>query len=192
MCFSEYKRETLDLESFYSIAKQGYEERLGEPDELSSIIGLISIAFNNLEEKISEGISILLQSNEDIGPIITSELSYRMKVNMFSSLIQKLRSKYYFNRMQSEGFKEGYLPAFIKALLACEEQRNKVLHSVFLSNRYTGNDKIIRTKVTSKAKRGLIVTREKIEIYHLLNIYEFTVSMQMEIDDFFIDFHKIE
>ena len=192
MCFSEYKKNILDFEVFDSIAKQGFEERLGESDELSSIIGLISIAFNDLEEKISEGISNLLQSSEEIGPIITSELSYRMKVNIFSSLIQKLRSKYYFNRMQGDGFKEGYLPAFVKALLLCEEQRNKVLHSVSISNRYDGNDKIIRKKVTSKAKRGLVITREKIEIYHLLNIYDFTVSMQMEIDDFFIDFHKIE
>jgi hypothetical protein len=192
MCFSEYKKDILDLDSFYSTAKQGYEERLGEPDELSSIIGLISIAFNDLEEKISEGITILLLSSEEISPIITSELSFKMKVNMFSSLIQKLRSKYYFNRMQGEGFKEGYLSAFIKALLTCEEQRNKVLHSVFLSNPYTGNDEIIRKKVSSKAKRGLVITREKIEIYHLLNIYDFTVSMQMEIDDFFIDFYKLD
>jgi hypothetical protein len=192
MCFSEYKKDILDFESFDSAAKEGYEERLGEPEELSSIIGLISIAFNDLEGKVSEGISILLHVDEEIGAIITSELSYRMKVNMFSSLIQKFKTKYYFNRMQGDGFKDGYLPAFIKALLLCEDLRNKVLHSVFLSDNLRGNNKLIRKKVTAKAKKGLVITNEKTEISHLLNIYDFTVSMQMEIDDFFIDFHRLD
>lgn len=191
MCFSEYKKNILDFDSFNSAAKQGYEERLGDPDELSSIIGLISIAFNDLEEKVSEGIRTLLNVDEEIGAIMTSELSYKLKVNMFSSLIQKLRTKYYFNRMEGEGFKEEYLPAFIKALLQCEELRNKVLHSVFLSDQLRGENNFIRKKITSKAKRGLIIIKEKTEISHLLNIYDFTVSMQMEIDDFFIDFHKL-
>jgi len=156
MCFSEYKKNILDFDLFDSLAKEGYEERLGEPEELSSIIGLISIAFNDLEEKISEGISILLNVDKDIGAIITCELSYKMKVNMFSSLVQKLRSKYYFNRMEGDGYNVGYLPAFLKALIQCEELRNKVVHSVFLSDESRGNNKLIRKKATSKGKRGLV------------------------------------
>jgi hypothetical protein len=66
MKFSEYKKMIFDFDIFDFQSKEGYEERLGEAAPLSSIIGLISIAFNNLEEKISEGISILLGVDSDM------------------------------------------------------------------------------------------------------------------------------
>lgn len=97
MSFQQYKKDILDFENFNSLAKEGYQERLGEPDHLSSTIGLISIAFQNLEEEISKGISKMLTVSEEMGDIITSELAYKNKLNLFASLIHKLKQTYSFN-----------------------------------------------------------------------------------------------
>jgi hypothetical protein len=190
MNFENYKREIFDFEYFNSIAKQGFKERLGEPTELEATVGLISIAFNDLERKVSDAISKLLTLNGRIGKIVTSELSFKLKINLFSSLITELRKTHYFNRLNGEGFQENYQREFDKALNKCEELRNKVLHSVFIKPKVNGQIKYQRLKTTARAKHGLIEKTEDFEIYHLLNIYDFIVSMQIEIDDFFIDFKK--
>ena len=44
--FEIYRRDLFDFEYFNSLAKQGYQERLGQPSELETSIGLISIAFS--------------------------------------------------------------------------------------------------------------------------------------------------
>jgi hypothetical protein len=72
---------------------------------------------------------------------------------MFSSLVQKLKSEYYFNKLEVDGYKDHYLHAFITAILKCEELRNKVMHSVFLSDEVRENNKFIRKKISSKGKK---------------------------------------
>ena len=188
--FEIYRRDLFDFEYFNSLAKQGYQERLGQPSELEASIGLISIAFNELEEKVSEGIFRLLGASERVGKIVTCELSFKLKLNLFASLITELKDTHYFNRLIGEGFNDGYQREFIKALNKCEELRNKVMHSVFIKS-YEGKQvETYRKKTTARAKHGLFETKESFEIYQLLNIYDFIVSMKMEIDDFFIDFNK--
>lgn len=186
MTFQAFKKDILDFEYFNSIAKQGYEERLGEPDQLSSVIGLIAIAFQDLEEEISKGISKMLHVSDDIGEIITSELAYKNKLNLFASLILKLKGEFTFNTIQ--GFENEHINEFIKALSKCEELRNRVIHSTFISTEQDG--KYLRKKKTSKAKKGLVLVNETMHIYHLLNIYDFIVSMNMAVDEFFIGFER--
>lgn len=188
MRWEEYYREILDFERFDQLANQDYEERLGKPDELSSCVGLISIAFQKLEDKMSEGISRLLQLNPKLGDILTAELSFKSKLDLFFSLVNELHSDYYFNRLEGKGFEENYLKEFRKAISKCSELRNKVVHSILVFNQ--NKSTINRIKKTSKAKNGLVIINEKIKIHNLLNIYDFIVSMTMEIDDFFIDFNK--
>jgi hypothetical protein len=190
MTFDDYKKELFDFEGFNLRAREGFEERLGEPTELEASIGLISIAFNNLDAKISDGITKLLNVGGQIGKVVTSELSFKIKLNLFSSLITELRTTYYFNRLEGEGFSENYQREFIKSLSKCEELRNRVMHSVFVRQYIGGQLKTQRLKTTARAKRGLIEMTEDLEIHNLLNIYDFIVSMEMEIGDFFIDFRK--
>ena len=115
-------------------------------------------------------------------------MSFKAKVHLFSSLVHNLKAKYRFNALP--GYEEEYYKELIKALLKCEELRNKAIHSSFEINRTDTN--ISRIKKTSKANKGLIVLKESTDISWLLNIYDYTVSMAMEVDQFFIDFKRLE
>ena len=186
--WTRYYNNIFDFDRFDKLAKEGFRERLGDPDELSACIGRISIGFQMLEDRISEGVTELLQIDPKLGEIVSAELSFKSKLDLFFSLINELRSTFYFNRLEGEGFEENYLNEFRKALFKCAELRNKVIHSIFIDN--AKNQKILRKKKTSKAKIGLRQTTEELEISNLLNIYDYTVSMVMEVDDFFIDFKE--
>ena len=181
-----YYNDTFNFDRFDKLAKEDFRERLGDPDDLSASIGRISIGFQMLEDRVSEGITELLRIDAKLGEIVTAELPFKSKLDLFFSLINELKSTFYFNRLEGEGFEENYLNEFRKALFKCAELRNRVIHSTFI--KCVKNQKISRIKKSSKAKIGLRRTTEELEIFNLLNIYDFTVSMAMEIDDFFIDF----
>src|SRR5688572_4610998 len=74
-----------------------YEERIGSPEELPAVIGMISMNFSRLEDRLSEIIIKMLQLDNDRGNIITSELSFKVKINVFFSLHQNLKDRYFFN-----------------------------------------------------------------------------------------------
>jgi hypothetical protein len=63
-----------------------YRERVGDPEELPAVIGLISMNFSALEEILSETIIKMLQLENRIGKVITSEMAFKAKVNLFASL----------------------------------------------------------------------------------------------------------
>ncbi len=57
--------------------------------EIHSVMGRIVVDFNHLEENVSLAIIKLINTDEDIGLIITSELSFRNKLNLLGSLFNK-------------------------------------------------------------------------------------------------------
>jgi ribosomal protein L35 len=171
--FEDYKKEIFDFEYFNSKAKEGFDERLGEPEELEAAIGLISVSFSDLEDEISKAITRMLNISKELGDIITCELSYKIKVHIFSSLIQHLKESYHFNAVP--GHEDEYYKELVKALFKCEELRNRIMHSSYIKDFQNGK-RHIRRKKTAKAKRGLIETTEMFQTYHLLNIYDYIVS----------------
>ena len=164
-----------------------YEERIGPLEELPAIIGLISMKFSQLEASLDQTIIKMLQLDSDRGQIITAELSFRVKVGMFSSLYQNLKERYYFNTFPD--FEEQYFKELIKALNKCEEQRNQVMHSTFVQD-YLTKSKIIRKKITAKQKDGLKIIEEETNIIKLFNIADLIGGVEFELDQFGIDIMK--
>ncbi len=164
-----------------------YEERIGKPEELPAVIGLISMKFSYLEDALSNTIIKMLQLDDDRGHIITAELSFKVKVNVFASLYQKLKDNFFFNTFP--GFGDEYIKELVIALNKCEEMRNQVLHSSFTQN-YLDKTKIIRTKVTAKQKSGLRKTEEETNIIKLFNIADFIGQIEFHLDEFGIDIMK--
>ena len=185
--FEDYKKDIFDFEYFNSKAKEDFFERLGEPEELDAAIGLISVSFSDLEEEISKAITRMLNISDELGDIVTCELSFKIKVHIFSSIIHHLKKSFHFNTVPNH--EDEYYHELVKALFKCEELRNKIIHSSYIRD-IENNTKHMRTKKTAKAKRGLIETKETFKISHLINIYDFIVSMKMEIDDFYIGFRE--
>lgn len=141
--------------------------------------------FQQLDGEINKGISKMLNLSPDLTDILTAELSFQNKLNLFSSLIHKLKDKQKFNTYK--GYENEYIREFIKSLFKCEELRNKIIHSVFIIEKTPSNKStIIRQKKSAKANKGLVVNKENIEICNLVNIYDFIICMSMEVQEFFI------
>lgn len=178
--FEDYKKEIFDFQN----SNQPYSYLIGDPDELSSAIGLISMGFQRLENVLSAFIIEMLDIDIPKGKIIVSELSFTSKVNIFSSLFHLLKDTRHFNFAID---RDKYFKELVKALLRCQDFRNQVMHSTFIENYLNG--KIIRQKISAKAKKGLSETIEEIDISHLIDIYDYTVSISMEVEEFFINFN---
>lgn len=108
-------------------------------------LGRIVVNFNSLEIHLSFFIWLLLgKENMNTGKIVTCEAPYKTKVGIFSSLFKLKFGKF------GKGSK---IAALIRRLNRAEEDRNKTLHSNWLS----GQDSSIvtRYKISAKIKSGL-------------------------------------
>lgn len=164
----------------------GFEERVGPPDELSATIGRITMNFQHLEGELKERIIQMLELDQEKGQIVVSEMSFKNSVNLFSSLYHSLKKDYTFNGLPN--FEDEYFKELLKALSKCEEMRNQILHSTIIKNWKT--KEITRKKVTAKAKYGLKITEQNIDIPYLFNVADYIISMSMEVEQFFIDFER--
>ncbi|WAC03508.1 hypothetical protein N7U66_08505 [Lacinutrix neustonica] len=180
----KYISEIFDFENNQD--PTSFEDRSGPPEELPAVIGLISLNFQELEEEIEKRIIQMTQVEAKIGQIITSELAFRNKINLFASLYYHLKDTYHFNSLPD--YEMGYLKELLKALTKCEELRNQMLHSTIKKDWKT--KKIERKKVTAKAKKGLTEINQQVDIPFLYNVSDYIVSMQMELEQFFIGFKK--
>ncbi len=175
-----------DIKEFLRIPndKSTFEERVGLPDELSSVIGRITMNFSALEDTLSECIIKVIGQSNAVGQIITAELSFKNKINLFSSLYFELKDRVEFNAfpgLELEHFKE-----IIKALNKCEILRNEVIHSTFSNITRKVKDKVIRKKVSAKQKIGLKVINEETDVIKLFNIADFIVVVAYGLDEFCI------
>lgn len=152
---------------------QTFEERIGDPDKFDASLGSIVEGFSFLERTLSNVIILLLDVTNEVGNIITAELSYKNKINLFSSLFKNNID--IFKKVQSD------IETQFKELLSlcnkAEEIRNQIIHSSYVANRY-------RVKVTAKAKKGLNKHVEEVNPDYLLDIYDFIVNVGISVEEF--------
>lgn len=161
----------------------GYLERLGEPDEFTSSLGLVSIGFNLLEREVSEAIHELLRVEKNMGKAVTAGLSFRKKIDLLSSLYKEIKEKDDLKLFNRKDVEEETVNELIKLLFKCNQLRNKLIHSVYLSRI---DNKITREKTSARATTGLKIVNEEIEVSYLLDVYDFIVSTSMYVEDYFI------
>jgi hypothetical protein len=176
------------IESVFNFEKNqdptDYEGRVGPPEALPAVIGRISMNFQSLEDELSNRIIQMLNIDQEIGEIITAELSYNNKVNLFASLYYKMKDIFHFSSIS--GYEDGYFKELLKALNRCEEFRNQILHSSIIKDWRT--KQIVRKKTTAKARKGLSKINQQVDIPYLFNIADYIVGILMELENFFIDF----
>jgi len=152
---------------------QTFEERIGDPDKFDASLGSIVEGFSFLERTLSNVIILLLDVTNKVGNIITAELSYKNKINLFSSLFKNNID--IFKKVHSD------IETQFKELLSlcnkAEEIRNQIIHSSYVANRY-------RVKVTAKAKKGLNKNVEEVNPDYLLDIYDFIVNVGISVEEF--------
>lgn len=121
-------------------------------------LGLISANFQCLEKYMEFLAWGLIGDDQEIGQIVTSQMSFIRLCDLLSSLI-RYRSK------NPELVKE--LDEIIKKASEVEEARNKVIHSCWFGDLDT---KILRVKITAKGKVGLKHQYEHMEPEDLYNL----------------------
>jgi hypothetical protein len=159
-----------------------FVERVGRPDGVSSAIGRIAMNFSDLEDQLSVGIKQLLRVDDVTGEIVCAELSFRNKVNLFSSLFRKVAT----GRKTQGGYEplEG-LSQLVTLCFKAEELRNHVLHSSWI-HRYAKRGRVQRRKVTAKAKRGHQVQLEPVSSGYLLDIADYIAYAAFEVEEFML------
>jgi len=108
-------------------------------------IGRICIAFQELEELVSCLIGLLISDDNQLGTIVTAELSFRNKLGLLYSL-------YLYRAAVSTP------PDTFKGLLGklqrAEERRNTILHSNWI--KAPGCGRLTRHKYTAKSGKGFV------------------------------------
>lgn len=121
-------------------------------EESERAIGRICLAFQELEELVSCLTGLLVSEDNQLGTIITAELSFRNKLGLLYSL-------YLYRAETSEP------PEVLKKLLArlhrAEERRNTILHSYWVKSPVCGM--LTRYKYTAKSAKGFVHHAEDLE-----------------------------
>lgn len=144
---------------FGDTPKMGRYDFQYQPDDSATVFGKdqtvehaladVIIAFEDLDDMLTGAISGILGRGEDVGRIVTSQLSFRNKVDMFGALVKFDRPATTLATLIGE---------LCTGCLAIEEERNKIVHSKWWHDLSTPD--IHRSKFTARAKHGLKETRE--------------------------------
>ena len=123
----------------------------GDSANVPEALGEAVIWFEELDEQLSTAISFLLRRGETAGQIVTAELSFKGKVNLFSALFKQ-------EAPQSEHLPQ--LDELAGACLQVEQKRNQMVHSKWRNN--LGGPGMTRTKYSARGRAGLQHQSEKI------------------------------
>lgn len=112
-------------------------------------LGKINVQFSSLELALSMLVWGLICDDQNVGQIITADLSFKHIINLLNALlIYKVKDNILYEKSKE----------IIKRAIQCEEKRNQLTHSIWSINE--NNDLVFRQKTTSKLKKGLTTSYE--------------------------------
>ncbi|MBI4293427.1 MAG: hypothetical protein HY661_18280 [Betaproteobacteria bacterium] len=161
-----------------------FEERTGDPDSFSAGIGRVVLNFSELESQLSAAIASCLKLDPSVGRIVTSEISFAVKMHMLSSLTRHLATTRTFNVGRDDPI-DGWAKISAQCFRA-EELRNQIMHSQW-SGPYLRDMKAVRHKFTAKASRGLAEHTEIVTSARLLDIADYIGTVAYFVEEFFYD-----
>jgi hypothetical protein len=181
------ERQNVKYYHEFSRSGRSFSERGATVDEFCTAIGMIALSFSELEDCLGEAIDSLIGGNDGTGSIVAAELSFRMKVNLFASLVRHRAGGRSFtvpNAAVSEVMQE-----LCNNIFKAEELRNAVLHSSWIeSDMFDG--KVVRRKATAKSKHGFRITEEEVGSGYLLDIVEFTGGVAGDVVGFMSELQR--
>jgi hypothetical protein len=138
------------------------------PDEHLKAIGSIIVSFASLENAVETAIWALMGIDSTKGAIVTSEMSFKNLLALFSSL--------YLNKINAPDEIEE-MKALIKRSTQIEDRRNAVVHSLWGVRYYKHGQIVVRMKTTAKVSKGLKRQDEELSVEALESIYEEIVEV---------------
>lgn len=150
-----------------------------EPSELNSAIGSLAINFSVLEDELSSAVICLLGTKTEEGLAVTSEMSFKSKLNVFSSLMKR--------KLEFGGY--AYSPSDFRDLLAMctksEEFRNRLLHSAWVHDH--AKKEIRRRKHSAKISKGFRHDEEPLTPGQVLDIADYIIYTAVSVEEFIMN-----
>jgi len=156
-----------DIGREFKYTGSSFEETVGEAEPFHDAIGRISLNFSELDAECASAITFLLKTSVDRGHLVTSEMSFKAKLGVLSSLV---RLEY---QVENQGFPIP-LKTFEDLLYMCqksEELRNKLMHSSWVHDH--ANQQVRRRKLSAKMKRGFQNDEEALTPGQILDIADY-------------------
>jgi hypothetical protein len=141
-------------------------------ETIEHAIGDIIIAFEELDDAVVAAISEIINRGDDVARIITSQLSFHNKVEMFGALVKHDRPGSYL---------AGIIDDLCAGCLSIEVERNKIVHSKW--HRHFDKPGIQRSKYTARLKNGLKETKETWHPGHFVSVWVHCGYLAHEIDE---------
>lgn len=136
--------------------RSGAEGLLDAVDGWGAILSLIGghiAAFQKIEENLANCIAMLIDYDDfHVGAIVTSELSFRAKLGIFTSLV--------LYRLDANKLPQEFAD-FVRRAYAAEERRNLVVHS-YWDPSSENPARAQRIKPSAKSKKGFIQAFEEV------------------------------
>jgi hypothetical protein len=117
-------------------------------DEVYAAIGRVTVNFQMLEAAIMMTTGAMISSDPKSGQIITSQLSFNRLCTTLDALVR--------HRVPDPALQASLDSALHNASLA-EDQRNTILHSIYLAHKDAGRAGATRAKITVRRGKGIRV-----------------------------------
>ena len=148
------------------------------PHELTSLIGYVIFAFNDLEETLSSGICDLISDrSEDKGRIVIMRLNFTQKVDLYRDLVGHL-----LHTLQKKTLLQR-LDSLVKKVNDLGRRRNQIIHAAWLD--YDPKTSSVVTKIKLRARR-IERHRERIAFEHIDKLF----AEIGEVTEQFYTFHE--
>jgi Na+-transporting NADH:ubiquinone oxidoreductase subunit NqrD len=179
-----------EMKHYHAFHRSGrsFTERGGVEDEFCTALGMVAVAFSELEDQLGESITSLLGGDKGAAAIVVAEMSFRAKVNLFASLVRHRVGDSVFNVPNVPVLE--VLQDLCTNLFQAEELRNTVMHSSWVGLDMC-EGRIVRRKATAKSKHGFRVAEEEIGSGYLLDIAEFTYAVVADVVGFVSELQKV-
>lgn len=155
----------------------------GISDEILAELGKTIVLQSDIDRSVTHFAGVFLVADKEKADIALSELSFKNKLSILSSLVNRLFARH---RELCERFSD-----IRKRLERFEDFRNRVAHSYWGASESNEPHVAVREKTTSKLRKGLVYEREQVSITDITGALEAALVAQQELHAVCLEFYKI-
>lgn len=146
------------------------------PSELTAALGTLAANFSLLDDELSSALICVLGVNVEKGLALTSEMSFKAKLNVFSAIMKAEI------RIGGMPFSGEDLDDLVTMCVKSEEFRNRLLHSSWVHDH--AKREVRRRKLTTKIGSGFKHVEEPLTPGQILDIADYIVYTAVSVDEF--------
>lgn len=126
-----------------------------------SAMGKLVVAFQSLDKAIDQLMFCSMTLDYNQFSVLAAELAFKTKVNVSCALLKQLHHEN--EEITDHGNIYALTDEIRKDCFKCEERRNQIVHSSWIPKFKSAPDLVLRTKSSSKSKKGYKHTVETIK-----------------------------